>query len=141
MNARRFALAAPAMTPAARTDFLPAAAHPTMAGSPTADSRNVNNSVSKLGGGMALFPIPAFPRRHYTRPTPMNTPRRSLPSDPLFTIERQIARRADELTRCHGIDPAQALAAWRQAEAEVWDTSRAIDSAGFVLTPVPCRRS
>lgn len=41
-------------------------------------------------------------------------------SDPLFQVEQKIARRADELDRCFGIDPEHALEHWRQAEAEVW---------------------
>jgi hypothetical protein len=62
----------------------------------------------------------------------MNTPYR--PSlDPLFGIERRIARRADELTRCNGTDPTQALAAWRQAESEVWADAALVDSPAFKL--------
>jgi hypothetical protein len=48
----------------------------------------------------------------------MKTPR--LPTDELFQVERQIARRADELTRCFGSDPVHALEHWRQAEREFW---------------------
>lgn len=48
----------------------------------------------------------------------MKTPR--LPTDELFQVERQIARRADELTRRFGSDPVQALEHWRQAEREFW---------------------
>ena len=43
------------------------------------------------------------------------------PHDPLFQLERKIARRADELTRKRGIDPNHALARWEEAEREVWD--------------------
>lgn len=63
----------------------------------------------------------------------MNTPRRVFPADPLSVIERRIARRADEIARSHGTDPAQALAAWRQAEAEVWTDSALVDSPHFKL--------
>jgi hypothetical protein len=48
----------------------------------------------------------------------MNTP--PLPRDVLFEVEREIARRADELDRQFGIDPTHALEHWRQAEAEIW---------------------
>lgn len=41
-------------------------------------------------------------------------------ADFLFTLERKIARRADELDREFGIDPAHALEHWRQAEEEIW---------------------
>jgi hypothetical protein len=42
------------------------------------------------------------------------------PTDELFQVERRIARRADELVRERGVDPAHSLAPWRQAEREVW---------------------
>jgi hypothetical protein len=41
--------------------------------------------------------------------------------DPLFVVERRIARRADELSR-DGCTREQALEHWRQAEAEVWES-------------------
>lgn len=69
----------------------------------------------------------------------MNTPRR-LSLDPLFSIERLIARRADELTRRHGTDPTQALAMWRQAETEVWTESALVDSPAFKLGNLNPRR-
>lgn len=47
----------------------------------------------------------------------MNTPK--LPKDELFRVELRIARRADELARLHGTDPAHALDPWRQAEREL----------------------
>jgi len=43
-------------------------------------------------------------------------------SDPLFQIERRIARRADELARRCGVNPTDTLAPWRRAEREVWKT-------------------
>lgn len=46
--------------------------------------------------------------------------------DLLFQVERQIARRADELDRELGVNPGRALDHWRQAEQEVW--SRAEES-------------
>ena len=49
----------------------------------------------------------------------MNTPNVAT-TDELFEIERQIARRADELARKHGVDPRQSLHPWRLAEQEVW---------------------
>jgi len=50
-------------------------------------------------------------------PSPMNTPNSS---DRLFNLELRIAKRADELVRMFGLDPAHALDQWRQAESEVW---------------------
>lgn len=42
------------------------------------------------------------------------------PNDPLFEIERRIARRADELTRLFGFNRSRVLEHWRRAEREVW---------------------
>lgn len=39
--------------------------------------------------------------------------------DPLFRLERMIARRADELARQAGINRGNALEHWRQAEREI----------------------
>ena len=47
--------------------------------------------------------------------------------DLLFQVERQIARRADELDRELGVNPGHALDHWRQAEQEVW--SRAAEKS------------
>ena len=42
--------------------------------------------------------------------------------DPLFELERKIARRADELTRQRGTDREHALEHWREAEREIWES-------------------
>ncbi len=52
----------------------------------------------------------------------MKTP--PLPTDELFLIEWKIAQRADELSRRLGVDPAQSLEHWRQAEREVFGTGQ-----------------
>jgi hypothetical protein len=49
----------------------------------------------------------------------MNTPYSNTP-DPLFEVERKIARRADELDRKFGVNLGSALDHWRQAEQEIW---------------------
>ena len=43
----------------------------------------------------------------------------TLPTDELFQLERKIAQRADELSRCLGVDREHALEHWRQAEREI----------------------
>jgi hypothetical protein len=40
--------------------------------------------------------------------------------DPLFELERMIARRADELARQEGCGSDGALKCWQRAEEEVW---------------------
>jgi hypothetical protein len=52
----------------------------------------------------------------------MKTPLK--PRDELFEVELRIARRADELVRRFGFDPAHALERWRQAEREIWKDFR-----------------
>ena len=50
-------------------------------------------------------------------PAPMKSA--ELSQDPLFELERRIARRADQLSRQLGFNRCQALEHWRQAEREV----------------------
>jgi hypothetical protein len=57
--------------------------------------------------------------------------------DPLFELERKIARRADALTRERGCDPQHALERWREAEREVWDNY----SAEHDSHPVECAQT
>jgi hypothetical protein len=52
------------------------------------------------------------------------------PVDPLFELERKIARRADQLTRTAGNDREQALACWLQAEREIWNATVTPATAG-----------
>lgn len=51
---------------------------------------------------------------------PINMKTAKIPHDPLFELERKIARRADELSRQLGTDREHALEHWKQAEREVW---------------------
>lgn len=56
------------------------------------------------------------------------------PADPLFELERKIARRADELSRKSGNDSDRALDCWLQAEREIWS------SFAPSAEPVPVQR-
>lgn len=60
-------------------------------------------------------------------------------SDPLFELERKIARRADELSQRRGEAGRYPLATWLEAEWEIaHDEFRAIDTP--VGSPIRLRR-